>query len=63
MAAYLTDQTAYEPPKPVRGCRVCGALQRQLNVVDNPRSNNYDPSKAVDLRVEMRRHHQKKAAK
>ncbi|SEC33708.1 hypothetical protein SAMN04490357_1753 [Streptomyces misionensis] len=62
MAAYLTDPTTYEPPTPVRGCRVCGALQRQIDVVDNPRNKEYDPSKATDLRVEMRRHHSGKEA-
>ncbi|MFE9496307.1 hypothetical protein [Streptomyces collinus] len=44
-------------PKPKPGCDVCGALNRQIAHANDPKSDEYNPSKVSDLRVEMARHH------
>jgi hypothetical protein len=55
---YYGDDTPQPPtlPEPKKGCKICTALHEQLQVVSDPRSPDYDPSKATDIRVEMRRH-------
>ncbi len=52
----LMDPLEFGPPEPTPGCDVCGALARQIERAERPNSPEYDPSKATDLRVEMRRH-------
>lgn len=52
----LTYPWAYRPPAPTVGCDVCSALARRIADADDPHSVNYNPSKASDLRVEMKRH-------
>ncbi|MFB9467505.1 hypothetical protein [Streptomyces cinereospinus] len=42
--------------KPTPGCKVCSALYKQWKAFSNPYSPDYDPSKATDRAVEMRRH-------
>ena len=51
----LTDPTA-DPPAPVPGCDVCGALARQWAQAMEVGSPAYDPSHASDLAVEITRH-------
>lgn len=49
---HLSDPTAVPDPKPVAGCDVCGALDRQRTRART--AGNY--SKVSDCNVEMRRH-------
>lgn len=52
----LTDPLAYYPPEPEPGCSTCARFQRQIERATDPRCDEFDPSRASDLRVEMARH-------
>lgn len=52
----------YPTAEPKQGCAECASLERQINRVERPNSPDYDPSKASDLRVRMRRHHAERGA-
>jgi hypothetical protein len=52
----LTDPLEAQPPEPVRGCDVCGALFGQWKQATEKGSPAYDPSHATDLAVEIGRH-------
>lgn len=52
----LAEPAVIGPPEPAPGCDVCGALFRQWTRASNARGPEYDPSRAVDLAVEIRRH-------
>ncbi|MGW1541047.1 hypothetical protein ACWCPM_12560 [Streptomyces sp. NPDC002309] len=45
------------------GCKTCFALFKQWQDFSHPHSPNYNPSKATDRAVEMRRHEHGEAAK
>jgi hypothetical protein len=58
----LSDPVTPGKPRPVPGCDVCGALAKQWRQASEAGSPAYDPSHAVDLAVEIRRHpHARKA--
>lgn len=47
----------YPPdPEPAPGCDVCGALYRQWQQAKTEGHPAYDPSHAVDLAIEIKRH-------
>ena len=52
----LLDPLEDKPPEPAPGCDVCGALMKQWNQATEAGSPAHDPSHAVDLAVEIRRH-------
>lgn len=52
----LTDPLEVEPPKPARGCDVCGALLKQWRQATEVGSQAFDLSHATDLSVEIKRH-------
>lgn len=56
------DLAKRRPPAPDPGCRTCESLQLQIDALSDPRGDEYDPSKALDLRIEMSRHQVSKAA-
>ncbi|QEV15484.1 hypothetical protein CP974_03040 [Streptomyces fradiae ATCC 10745 = DSM 40063] len=43
-------------PVPAPGCDVCAALHKQWKQASDPTSPARNPSHAVDLAIEMRRH-------
>lgn len=51
----LTDPTP-DDPRPVQGCAVCQALIKQRRMAMEKGSPAYNPSHAVDLAIEVRRH-------
>lgn len=50
------DQLFRSPPLPAADCDVCEALMRQWRELKNPRSPEFDQSRASDVAVEIRRH-------
>ncbi|MFF3751958.1 hypothetical protein ACFYYH_16110 [Streptomyces sp. NPDC002018] len=60
-AVHLTEPAVVQPPKPYPGCDICGALSRQWRQATEAGGPAYDPSHAVDLAVEIRRHPHPKA--
>ncbi|MFF3330011.1 hypothetical protein ACFYWX_10700 [Streptomyces sp. NPDC002888] len=56
-AAVVLPDPGLSDPAPTPGCGVCAALYRQGTDARNPKSPNYDLSKASDYFVELRRHH------
>nr|WP_274916602.1 hypothetical protein [Streptomyces sp. WZ-12] len=56
---HLSDPTAKPEPRPVAGCDVCGALDRQRS---RARATG-DHSKVTDCNVEMRDHPHGKAVR
>ncbi|MGW5093295.1 hypothetical protein ACWEQ1_02010 [Streptomyces nodosus] len=58
----LTDPLTADPPKPHPKCGVCAALYEQWRHAAAPSSTAYDPSKASDIAVEMKRHHDNSGA-
>lgn len=50
------DQLFRSPPVPVAGCDVCEALMKQWRELKNPRGPEFNPSRASDAAVEIRRH-------
>lgn len=53
---HLADPTTDKAPEPTPGCDVCAALAGQWRQATERGSPAYDPSHAVDLAVELRRH-------
>jgi hypothetical protein len=59
---FLTDPLPDEPI-PVPGCDVCRGLAAWWRRAMDPKSESYDPSRASDWAIEIRRHpHPKKQA-
>lgn len=52
----LRDPFPPGPPVPTAGCSECAMLMRQWQQVKNPRNPTYNPSRASDLVVLIRRH-------
>jgi hypothetical protein len=50
------DRLFQTAPVPDPECDVCGALYRQWLELKNPRSPKFDPSRAADVAIEIRRH-------
>ncbi|OIK00160.1 hypothetical protein BIV24_03610 [Streptomyces colonosanans] len=53
----LLDPLAVSDPQPNPDCDVCGALFKQWQAAKEPKSPLHNPSRALDLAVEIRRHH------
>ena len=56
----LLDPFSNKQPEPDPDCDVCGALIRQWREASDPRSPEYNPSKASDIAVELQRHRGRK---
>ncbi|MEY6567524.1 hypothetical protein AB8B12_21760 [Streptomyces sp. PGLac3x] len=52
---FLTDPL-FDPPEPAPDCDVCGALLEQWRRASVVGAPEYDPSRASDFAVEIRRH-------
>lgn len=52
----LSDPLEHRPPTPEPDCATCARLQRQIDHYSDPHEGEYDPSKALDVRVAMARH-------
>lgn len=53
---FLTDPLTAEPPEPAPGCKVCSGLMKQWREAMGKGGPAFDPSRATDLAVEIRRH-------
>lgn len=58
----LADLAGPHPPAPESPCETCTQFQAGIDEASDPRSDGYDPSKALDLRILMNRHMVAKAA-
>ncbi|MFD7900142.1 hypothetical protein [Streptomyces sp. NPDC059743] len=55
-SVHLLEPAVTKPPKPQPGCDVCAALVSQWRQATEQGSPAYDPSHAIDLAVEIKRH-------
>ncbi|GGX26537.1 hypothetical protein [Streptomyces chryseus] len=49
-------EPVFSTPTPAQGCDVCASLERQFDKAADPRLPEFDPSKATDCLVEIKRH-------
>ena len=56
IGVHLPEPTVFTRPAPFPGCDACVAFEREWVAATTPRSDTYDPSRATDIVVLMRRH-------